>query len=55
MSIERLSAGEYAWLAALAARETLGAAIEAAQRAEETFDFASVLAVRGVFYEFCKY
>jgi hypothetical protein len=41
--IERLADGDYAWLAALDADATLGAAIEAAQRTDPTFDLAQAL------------
>lgn len=43
VSLERAGAGEYAWLAALAAGSALGAAIEAAQAADATFDLGSTL------------
>jgi hypothetical protein len=43
VSLERLPAGDHAWLAALAAQATLGAAIEAAQNADATFDLGSAL------------
>ena len=43
VAVEPLRSGEYAWLAALAANESLGAAIEAAQCADANFDLGSVL------------
>jgi hypothetical protein len=43
VSLERVGAGEYAWLAALAAGSALGATIEAAQTADATFDLGSTL------------
>jgi len=43
VAVEPLEAGEYAWLAALADDESLGAAIEAAQRADAQFDLGSAL------------
>jgi hypothetical protein len=43
VSVERLDAGEFAWLAALAAGATLGAAIDAAQRADPAFDLGAAL------------
>jgi hypothetical protein len=41
-----IGAGEFAWLAALAAGASLGAAIDAAQRAEATFDLGTALRTR---------
>ena len=41
--IERLSAGDHAWLAALRDGKSLGASIEAAQNAEATFDLGASL------------
>jgi hypothetical protein len=46
VTIERIDAGAHAWLAALAAGSPLGDSIEAAQRADATFDFGSTLAAR---------
>src|SRR5439155_25919769 len=43
ISLERLTAGDHAWLAALAAGGTLGTAIEAAQGADATFDLGVTL------------
>ena len=43
VSIERLAAGHYRWLAALRGDATLGDAIEAAQAADTTFDLGSAL------------
>jgi hypothetical protein len=43
IGIERLAAGEFAWLAALAAGAALGPSIDAACRAEPEFDFARAL------------
>jgi hypothetical protein len=43
ISLERLAAGDHAWLAALAMGATLGAAIEAAQNADSTFDLGVAL------------
>ena len=43
VSLERLGAGDHAWLAALAAGATLGAAIEAAQNADAAFDLGDAL------------
>ena len=43
ISLERLAAGDHAWLAALATGATLGAAIEAAQNADATFDLGVAL------------
>ena len=43
VSIERLDRGDYAWLAALRAGRTLGAAIESAPRADPAFDLATTL------------
>jgi hypothetical protein len=43
VAVEPLEAAEYAWLAALADDESLGAAIEAAQRADAQFDLGSAL------------
>jgi hypothetical protein len=43
VSIERLASFEYEWLVTLAAGGTLGAAIEAAQSADPTFDLAQTL------------
>ncbi|HEX6137766.1 MAG TPA: DNA-binding domain-containing protein [Casimicrobiaceae bacterium] len=42
-SIERLPAGVHAWLAALACDATLGAAIDAAQLADPSFDLGTAL------------
>lgn len=44
--IERLSAGEFAWLAALAAGDDLASALAAAFAAEPVFGFAAALARR---------
>jgi hypothetical protein len=46
VSLEKIAAGEHAWLAALAAGATLGAAIDAAQAADATFDLGSALRER---------
>jgi hypothetical protein len=43
VALERLAPGEHGWLAALAAGATLGAAIDAAQAAESTFDLGATL------------
>jgi hypothetical protein len=43
ISLERLAVGDHAWLAAVAAGATLGAAIEAAQNADATFDLGIAL------------
>ena len=43
ISLERLAAGDHAWLAALAAGATIGAAIETAQNADATFDLGVAL------------
>lgn len=43
VSLERLAAGEHAWLAALLSGATLGAAIDAAQSADAAFDLGAVL------------
>ncbi len=43
VTIARVDAGDYAFLAALAAGEALGAAIDAAQRVEAGFDFGAAL------------
>ena len=43
VAIEPLQAGEHAWLAALAASEPLGAAIEAAQFVDALFDLGGAL------------
>lgn len=43
IGIERLGAGEFAWLAALADGATLGASIDAARTAEATFDLGRAL------------
>jgi len=43
VAIEPLQAGEHAWLAALAAGEPLGVAIDAAQRADGLFDLGHAL------------
>jgi Putative DNA-binding domain len=43
ISLERLAVGDHAWLAGLAAGATLGAAIEAAQNADATFDLGVAL------------
>jgi Putative DNA-binding domain len=43
VSIERLTAAEQAWLAALASGGTLGASIDAARRADAAFDLGPVL------------
>ena len=43
VSIERLGSGAHAWLAALHAGATLGASIEAAQRADPMFDLGVAL------------
>jgi hypothetical protein len=41
--LERLSAGEFAWLAALADGAALAGAIDAARNADPSFDFSSAL------------
>jgi hypothetical protein len=46
VTIERVTAGEFAWLAALAAGEPLGAAIDAAEAAGSPFDLAASLRAR---------
>ena len=46
VSLARIGAGEHAWIEALAAGAPLGAAIDAAQDADPTFDLASVLHAR---------
>jgi len=46
VTIERIGAGLHAWLAALAAGSSLGDSIEAAQRADASFDFGAALAAR---------
>ena len=46
VTIERVVAGEYAWLAALAAGLSLGEAIEAAQDADASFDLGTALRAR---------
>jgi hypothetical protein len=46
VSLARIDAGEHAWLAALAAGETLGTTIDAAQNADATFDLGSTLRER---------
>ncbi len=46
VSLTALAPGEHAWLAALAADATLGAAIDAARAADETFDLAAALRER---------
>ena len=46
VSLARIGAGEHAWLAALAVGATLGAAIDAAQDADATFDLGSTLRER---------
>ena len=43
VSIVRLAAGEYAWLAELAAGSALGAALEAGENADAAFDFTAAL------------
>jgi hypothetical protein len=43
ISLERVSAGDHAWLAALGEGETLGAAIDRAQTADLTFDLGAAL------------
>ncbi len=43
ISVERLPLGDHAWLVALAAGASLGAAIEAAQDADATFDLGAAL------------
>ena len=43
VALERIGAGEYAWLAALAAGATLEESIDAAEAAEPAFDLAAVL------------
>jgi hypothetical protein len=43
ISLQRLAAGEFAWLAALADASTLAAAIDAAQAADPDFDLGSTL------------
>ena len=44
--IERVPAGAFAWLAALAAGADLSAALDAALAAEPAFDFGAALAAR---------
>ena len=46
VTIERLPAGEHAFLASLAVAASLGAAIEAAQTADPAFDLATTLRAR---------
>jgi hypothetical protein len=46
ITIERVGAGEYAWLAALAKGLSLGEAIEAAQDADSSFDLGTALRAR---------
>jgi hypothetical protein len=46
VTIERVGAGEYAWLAALAKGFSLGEAIEAAQDADSSFDLGTALRAR---------
>jgi len=46
VTIERLAADEYAWLAALAAGSSLGESIEAAQDADASFDLGTTLRAR---------
>lgn len=46
VTIERLGAGEYAWLRAFAAGLSLGEAIEAAQDADASFDLGTTLRER---------
>jgi hypothetical protein len=46
VTIERLAAGEHAWLATLAAGSSLGEAIEAAQDADASFDLGTTLRAR---------
>jgi hypothetical protein len=46
VALTALAAGEHAWLAALEMRATLGAAIDAAQAADATFDLGSALRER---------
>ena len=46
VSLTRIGVGEHAWLAALAAGKSLGAAIDAAQDADATFDLGSTLRER---------
>ena len=46
VTIERLAAGEHAWLATLAAGWSLGEAIEAAQDADASFDLGTTLRAR---------
>ena len=43
ISLERVPAGDHAWLAALGEGESLGAAIDRAQRADLTFDLGAAL------------
>ncbi|MEP7180553.1 MAG: DNA-binding domain-containing protein [Betaproteobacteria bacterium] len=43
VSIERIGAGDFAWLAALAGNATLGSAIDAAQTADAGFDLGTAL------------
>jgi hypothetical protein len=43
VSIERIGAGDFAWLAALSGGAPLGAAIDAAQAADATFDLGAAL------------
>ena len=46
VTIERIGAGEFAWLGALAAGLSLGEAIEAAQDADASFDLGTTLRAR---------
>ena len=46
ISLTRIGAGEHTWLAALAAGASLGAAIDAAQDVDATFDLGSTLRER---------
>jgi hypothetical protein len=43
ISLQRLPPGDHAWLAALAVGASLGAAIEAAQAADATFDLGAAM------------
>lgn len=46
VTIERIGAGEYAWLAALSTHSPLGEAIEAGQDADASFDLGTALRAR---------
>ena len=43
IALERIGAGEFAWLAALSRRATLAAAIEDARRVDAAFDLGAAL------------